>query len=230
MLPRLSADRNEFGESIGDRLPSGSPEIGIWSLLADDAAIWQRAVSYLAHRDNDIHTIYAYGLARALLDVTPEADPHIVLPAILLHDTGWSQIAMSDIMRALAPGAREPDTIRRHETEGARIAREILDELEFPKDDIDEIVEIIDGHDTRLRSLSVNDSLVKDADKLWRITPRGIDTVMDWFGLTREEAHRMCASRVHGYLFTDSARVMARSLSAVAWVDTSPQRVALDER
>jgi HD superfamily phosphodiesterase len=230
MLPRLYADRNEYGESIRDRIPPPSPEIGIWSLADDHVAIWDRATPFLTNRDNDIHTIYAYGLARALLDTNEEANPDVVLPAILLHDTGWSQVAMPEIMRALAPGAREPETIRKHEIEGARIAREVLDDLGYPKDDIDEIVEIIDGHDTRLRALSLNDALVKDADKLWRITPRGIDTVMDWFGLSRSDAHRMCASRVHGYLFTEAARIMARSLSAVAWVDSSPQRVTLDER
>jgi hypothetical protein len=32
---------------------------------------------------------------------------------------------------------------------------------------------------------------------------------------------------VHDHLFTDAARTMARVLAAVAWVDSSPQRVAL---
>ena len=38
---------------------------------------------------------------------------------------------------------------------------------------------IIDGHDTRDHALSLEDSLVKDADKLWRYTRFGLDTVRE---------------------------------------------------
>jgi hypothetical protein len=46
-------------------------------------------------RDNDAPTLYAFGLARALLDAHPEADAAVVPPAIRLHDIGWSQVPMS---------------------------------------------------------------------------------------------------------------------------------------
>jgi hypothetical protein len=48
-------------------------------------------------RDNDAHTLYAFGLARALLDAHPEADAAVVLPAIMLHDIGWSQVPASEV-------------------------------------------------------------------------------------------------------------------------------------
>ena len=50
------------------------------------------------------------------------------------------------------------------------------------------ILGIIDGHDSRREATSIEDAIVKDADKVWRLTPRGIDTVMDWFGLDRGQA------------------------------------------
>ena len=84
-----------------------------------------------------------------------------------------------------------------------------------------------DGHDSRREALSLDDALMKDADKLWRLTPHGVDTVMDWFGLDRDQAHRLIASRVHDHLLTDAGRVMARALGAVASVDTFPERIAL---
>ena len=150
-----------------------------------------------------------------------------MLPAIILHDTGWSCVPEDEVLLAIAPGAGRHDLVIRHEKEGARIAREILEELGRPADRVEEIVAIIDGHDSRTTSLSLNDSLVKDADKLWRLTPHGVDTVMGWFGLTREQAHVLIASRVHDHLFTDAARTMARVLAAVASIDTAPQRIAL---
>lgn len=228
MLPRLAPTRNDLGRSVSDGVPAATPDLGLHRLPPAHGAIWDASSHYLARRDNDVHTIYSYGLARALVDLHPECDPEIVLPAILLHDSGWSQVPLDEIMQALVPGYAANETIRRHEIEGARIAREILENLGHAPADVDEIVEIIDGHDTRKHSLSLNDSLVRDADKLWRITPRRVDTVMDWFGLDRDESLRLNSSRVFGHLFTDAARTMARALAAVGWVDTSPERVALD--
>lgn len=164
---------------------------------------------------------------RALVDLHPDADPGIVLPAILLHDTGWSQVDPADVLKAIEPGAGRHDLVITHEKEGARLATEILTDLGFDQSHIDEIVTIIDGHDTRLTALSLNDALVKDADKLWRLTPHGVDTVMDWFGLDREQAHRLIGHRVHAHLFTEAARTMARALAAVASIDCSPELLAL---
>ena len=110
---------------------------------------------------------------------------------------------------------------------GRRCRRTILADVGHVPARTDAIAEIVDGHDSRLEALSLDDALVKDADKLWRLTPHGVDTVMDWFGLTREQAHRLIGSRVHDHLFTDAARTIARGLAAVAWVDSSPQRTAL---
>ncbi|MGW4031625.1 HD domain-containing protein [Streptomyces sp. NPDC004838] len=156
-----------------------------------------------------------------------EADRDVVLPAIILHDTGWSKVPADVVLEAIRPGAGRHDLVIRHEKEGAAIAADILGRLGHDPAETAEIVEIIDGHDSRLTSLSLNDSLVKDADKLWRLTPHGLDTVMDWFGLTREQAHTLIGSRVHDHLFTDAARTMARALAAVATIDSTPQRTAL---
>ena len=234
MLPRLLPDRNDLGRELGrDVVPAIGPDVGLHDVRPEDRAVWDRALPHLRHRDNDVHTIYAYGLARALLDAHPEADPDVVLPGIILHDSGWSRVPIEQIMAALAPGTWASSeesfaTVRIHEVEGARIAREILGDLDVPPGKIDTICAIIDGHDTRKEALSLEDAIVKDADRLWRITPRGIDVVMDWFGLTREASLALNASRVHGHLFTDEARSMGRALGAIGWVDTSPQRRALD--
>jgi hypothetical protein len=224
MLPALHPTENQLGRDITAYLPAAPPADRVRDA---DRDVWELAAPYLKVRDNDGHTIYAYGLARALLAAHPEAEAEVVLPAILLHDTGWSQAPPDQILEAIAPGGWRPGLVLLHEGEGARIAREILTELGRPAAIIDRVVEIIDGHDSRLVSLSIEDSLVKDADKLWRLTPHGVDTVMRWFGLARDQAYRLIASRVHDHLFTDTARTMAQVLAAVAWVDSSPERVAL---
>ena len=218
---------NQYGHDVTDRIPSPEGVAGLFPLPASHDLIWQQAAPFLAVRNNDEHTIYSYGLARALVEQHPEADPEVVLPAILLHDTGWSQAPEGEVLSAIAPGGNRPDLVVLHEKEGARIAAEILGRLGHDPARTEEIVAIIDGHDSRRTALSLNDSIVKDADKLWRLTPHGVDTVMEWFGLTREQAHRLIGSRVHDHLFTDAARTIALGLAAVACVDASPQRVAL---
>lgn len=227
MLPKLQQSANHYGGDVTDRIPAEGSVAGIASFPSTHDRIWRLAAPYLAVRSNDVHTVYSYGLARALVDLHPDADPEVVLPGILLHDTGWSQAPADEVLTAIAPGGNRPDLVLLHEKEGARIAGEILDEVGHDRGRTREIVEIIDGHDSRLEALSLNDALVKDADKLWRLTPHGVDTVMDWFGLTREQAHRLIGSRVHDHLFTDAARTIARGLAAVVWVDSSPQRVTL---
>ncbi|MFD4637118.1 HD domain-containing protein [Lentzea sp. NPDC058436] len=234
MLPRLRSTRNDLGEPLPpDVIPAIGPALGLPTFRNVDLAVWEKVLPHLRHRDNDVHTLYSYGLARVLVDAHPDADPDVVLPAVLLHDSGWSAVPLPRIMAALSPVAWSSSeesfaTVRVHEVEGARIAREVLGSLGFDAARVDEICAVVDGHDTRRDPLSLNDALVRDADRLWRITPRGIDVVMDWFGLTREESLRLNAGRVHGHLSTATARAMALALGAVGWADVSPHRVALD--
>lgn len=227
MLPALTPTQNELGRDVERHVPTALEVPGVQTMPPEHHLIWERALPFLDTRGNDGHTIYAYGLARALTDLYPEADPEVVLPAILLHDTGWSQVPPDEVLSAIEPGAGRPDLVIRHEKEGARIATEILGALGHDDGRTTRIVEIIDGHDSRRTALSLEDSLMKDADKLWRLTPHGIDLVMDWFGLDRAAAHRLIGSRVHEHLFTDAARTMARGFAAVASIDTLEQRIAL---
>jgi hypothetical protein len=226
-LPQLDPTSNHLGQDVANFLPDPSLVPGTTGFRPQDARVWRLAVEHLHVRSNDAHTAYSYGLAAALCDLHPDADPDVVLPAMILHDTGWSRVPEDEVLEAIRPGGGRHDLVILHEKEGAAIAADVLARLGHDQDLAAEIVEIIDGHDSRLTALSLNDSLVKDADKLWRLTPHGVDTVMDWFGLSREQALVLIGSRVHEHLFTDAARVMARALAAVARIDSVPERVAL---
>lgn len=222
-----SPSSTRLGRDIRSHIPPASDVPGVISLRAEDAAVWERAAPYLAVRNNDSHTLYAYGLARALLASLPDADPEVVLPAILLHDTGWSTVSDDLILEAIAPGGGRPDLVRQHEKEGARIATEVLVGLGRDPEIVRRVVEIIDGHDSRLVALSADDAVVKDADKLWRVTPHGIEIVCGWFGLTREESLRITSLRVQHSLFTEPAQAMARGFAAIGSIDVAPQREGL---
>ncbi|WP_296630480.1 HD domain-containing protein [Rhodoluna sp.] len=216
---------NYLGREVTAKLPAPEMVPGLIQLTDRDAAIWQLAKDYLKTRDNDAHCLYAYGIANALLSQIPEAQENIVLPAILIHDIGWSTVDERENLEAIAPdkdGSRA-HLIIQHEKEGAKIARRILTEVGLPASDIDEICDIIDGHDSRLQPISLNDSLVKDADKIWRVTPHGRRVVNDWFGLNDEQSLRLCAFRAYNELFTDAGRAMSRVLVSLACIDQTPQ-------
>lgn len=153
----------------------------------------------LCVRDNDAHTLYALGLAVALLESHPEADAAVVLPAIMLHDVGWSEVPPDEVLQAIAPDAARPDLVILHEKEGVRLAAGILAETGYDTSKVPEILAIIDGHDSQRTALSIEDAIVKDSDKTWRLSPRGIDTVHR-DGPVRTgpgQALRLCSQRVH---------------------------------
>lgn len=96
-----------------------------------------------------------------------------------------------------------------HELEGAKIAREILQNVGYGEKSIREIVVIIEGHDSRNDGRSVNDRIVKDADKLWRYSKEAIEIDMKRFEQTHEEALERIRSNLTKWFFTNSARAMA---------------------
>lgn len=222
-----SPTSTRYHRDVRAHIPPAESVPGYLRLTERDAAIWERARVHLRVRNNDSHTLYAYGIARALVARVPGADESVVLPAILLHDTGWSTVADALILEAIAPGGGRPDLVRQHEREGALIAREILGDLGHDAATIDRVAAIIDGHDSRLEALSIDDACVKDADKLWRVTPHGIGIVCAWFGLTPDESLRITSARVQNSLFTEEARAMGLALAAIASIDLLPERQGL---
>jgi len=147
--------------------------------------VWRASEPYMRVRKNDVHIPLSFGFAQQLLDIYPEADRDIVSLAILLHDIGWYSIDMKDIIeKGFGPNMMQSDVRFLHESEGVRMSREILEKLGWPEPVIAAVGEIIDGHDTRKHPRSLNDRLVRDADKLWRFTVTGIAVACDWFKLT----------------------------------------------
>jgi hypothetical protein len=172
--------------------------------------IYEKAKPYLDTRENDVHVSLSYAFAQRLLAHYPEANARIVLPAIILHDVGWKMVPEKVQLKAFGPTLRDKELQRVHEREGARIAEEILDSLGHGKEETLEILAIIDGHDTRREALSLNDALVKDADKLWRFTPEGVEIDYLRFGLERARHLDDLSRLLERWFFTAEARAMAR--------------------
>lgn len=172
--------------------------------------IFEIASTYLDTRKNDVHTQIAYEFARRLLAYYPEADEDIVLPAIILHDVGWKMVPEDKQLEAFGPNMKDTESRRLHETEGVRIAKEILKSLNFDPVKIREILNIIDGHDSRKKTISLNDKLVKDADKLWRFSAVGMDINEKLFQKSSEEHLDLLVFRIDEWFFMPESKDMAR--------------------
>jgi HD domain-containing protein len=174
--------------------------------------IYELAEPYWQTRSNEIHIPGAYALARELLDAHPRADPDVVLPAILLHDVGYMAVPAEDHLNGLAGAAKgwEPDITRRHEIRGAALAGEILATVGWDEPRAAAIQDIVDGHDSRSEAVSLEDRLVKDADKLWRFTESAVRICHAWMELDPDRYMDWVQSEIDGWFFTEAARELAR--------------------
>ncbi|MEV0968243.1 HD domain-containing protein [Microtetraspora glauca] len=151
---------------------------------SDLDAIWSAVVPETRVRSNDIHLPVSLAYAERLCDAHPEADALLVRVAILLHDVGWGRVDESRIIAEGFTGDWRKAAIRyEHEKQGCEIAREVLPPLGYDDAFIERVAAIIDGHDTRAEAYSLEDALVRDADRLWRFDHVGIALASGWFSM-----------------------------------------------
>jgi hypothetical protein len=172
-----------------------------------ELAILGLAKPYLQTRDNERHTLNAIEFALKLLK-TYNAERSIVIPAMILHDVGWSRVSREIISRACRPHP-DKELVRIHEEEGVKIAAGILKDTGYDIAMSAAIVEIINGHDTRDIAVSTNDKIVKDSDKLTRCAKSF------WFWtselpMTPEELADSIEGLIEEWFFLDESKTMAR--------------------
>jgi HD superfamily phosphodiesterase len=169
--------------------------------------IHELAWPYLQTRQNVVHIEICYEFARRLLEEEP-GDPEIVLPAIICHDVGWIMLS-EDLQRKAFGPTFDPKLRRIHEVEGVRLARQVLTEVGYDPEKTEEILEIIDGHDSRSTALSDSDKIVKDADKLFRYEPRGLSIDMRRFGLEATSYISWLTGQIEPWFFTETGKRFA---------------------
>lgn len=147
--------------------------------------IWRSVIPELRVRGNDIHLPLSMAFADRLCAANPEADALVVRIAVLLHDTGWARVDETKIIsEGFSKNWRKAAIRFQHEEAGCDIAREVLPPLGYDQKLVDEVNAIIDGHDTRSEALSLEDAMMRDADRLWRFTITGIALASGWFSMT----------------------------------------------
>lgn len=154
--------------------------------MANYNQIFKAAEKYMRVRKNDVHIPISYRYALRLIEKYPNAQADLAAIAIILHDIGWYSIDEEDIFKKgfQSENFMQSDVRYLHESEGVRLSNEVLTSLNYPIEFIQNVGKIIDGHDTRSFAKSLEDEIVRDADKLWRFTTTGVSIACDWFKQT----------------------------------------------
>ena len=186
---------------------AGTPPAG-----ADLDPIWAAIVPESRARSNDIHLPISLAFAERLIAAHPEANAELVRIAVLLHDTGWGRVDESRIIsEGFAENWRKADIRFQHEQQGCEIAREVLPPLGYDAEFVEAVCAIIDGHDTRAEAHSLEDALVRDADRLWRFDHAGIALASTWFGLDPATYSDRLRVEIIPELLTEAAIAMANA-------------------
>jgi len=173
--------------------------------------LFRLAEPYLKVRDDFLHTRIAHEYAVYLLE-REAGDKKIVEPAVILHDVGWSQLKPEEIKVAFgvhAKGEKAKKLNRIHEVEGARIAWEILTKLNFDCSSTDKIARIIERHDSGTNPQTIEEKLVKDADRLWRFSKIGYHHEMERQNTTHEIRYHFLIQNMGKWFFTKTAKELA---------------------
>jgi hypothetical protein len=172
--------------------------------------IWAAVVPETRARSNDIHLPISLAFAERLCDAYPQAHRLVVRVAIMLHDIGWGRVDEDRIRAEGFSGNWRKAAIRyEHEKQGCIVAREVLPPLGYAADFVDAVVDIIDGHDTRPEARSLEDALVRDADRLWRFDHAGIALASGWFRMDPATYCDRLAREIVPELLTEAAIAIA---------------------
>lgn len=178
--------------------------------------IWDVALPFQDKRDDKGHSevVTEYAIKMCSLE---EVNPDIVVPAAILHDIGWSKLTKEERMSIFdknLPRETYLEMRYKHQEEGVKLARQILENLNYDEKLIPEILEIISQHDTREGFISNNEGAMRDADKLWRYDKRGFLSDRTSTNLTEIEHLEKLRSNLSdtNFFYFDSAKELATNL------------------
>jgi hypothetical protein len=177
--------------------------------------IRQLGLPYQDKRGDTGHHAVTLKYAKQLV-VLERGDEDIVIPAIILHDLGWSQVKPENwqaMFTGKLPREQAFTVIQQHQNESVRLAAGILNGLHYPPEKTAEILNIIIQHDTRPGFISKNEGLVRDADKLWRFSKIGFNADIKRSGTPAKEEYERLYKEADNtrFIYSAAARRIARA-------------------
>jgi len=146
--------------------------------------IWELAKPYyLKARPKDIiHIEWIMPVALSLAK-QENLDDILLVPLAILHDVGYAGITTNSM---------KLETRKVHMAAGAKIAREVLEQVNYPQEKIDKIVYYVSVHDNwALGDFKVYEDPILgvfgDLDFIWALTEKGFPAFVKIYGKTIQE-------------------------------------------
>jgi hypothetical protein len=147
--------------------------------------IWELAKEYyMKGRKMDIeHIEWMMGDAVKVCE-KENIDESLLLPLVILHDVGYAEVPKGNPYNL--------DLRRAHMKAGAKIAKDILIKLNYPKDKINKIVYYVSVHDNwAFGDFKLFEDkflgVFNDLDFIWMATPKGFPNMMKLLNKTPKE-------------------------------------------
>ena len=176
--------------------------------------IWQLALPYQDRRDDPGHAEITLYYATSLAE-SEQGNPDVIIPAMILHDVGWSQVSRERwlfVFHKSKTDEQRREVQIEHQNAGVMLAKEILEKAEYPAQLAPEILEIISQHDTRKGFISRNEGLVRDSDKLWRFSKECFEAGVKRSKTSPEERCKDLEASIDkpDYFYSERAKELAR--------------------
>ncbi len=194
----------------------GLGELGRGEFSEQCQRIWELALPYQDTRQDGGHAAAVTRYAIHFVGLEQGADPRVVIPAAILHDIGWSQLTKQERVGSVddsLKGEAELAVRIKHQEAGVNLARGVLQAVRYDPVLTEQILDIISGHDTRKDSPNINDSVMRDADKMWRFSAPGVEADLRRRNISAEEwlSKRLDdVTNRPGYFFTEVAKELAK--------------------
>ncbi|MBU4300525.1 MAG: HD domain-containing protein [Nanoarchaeota archaeon] len=184
---------------------------GDFILIEKYAQVWDLALPYLEagkKKDFVLHTKCVIKSMQMLLE-NEKGDADILMPAAILHDTGWSKVPAA--LQKSLDKAEAKKAMQMHLECGALIAEELLAKLNYGKDKIKRIAAIVFAHKFQSPQDSEKQIMI-DADNLTDVFYEQFYGDCKDYKLTPEELFNI---RKNNTYYTKTARkIFASELDA----------------
>jgi len=126
--------------------------------------IWKLALPYLksgARKDFVLHTKGVVKAVEMIIKFSGQGDESLLMPAAILHDTGWSRVPK--VLQSSDEARDKLKALRLHIKYAPEIIRKVLGQIGYENKKIKKIIEIVKSHKFK-NPKEINKRILIDAD------------------------------------------------------------------
>ncbi|MCD6085587.1 HD domain-containing protein [bacterium] len=177
--------------------------------------IWERAEPLLKKcRPGDlIHAKQTAELVYNFIKTHKKGDMDILIPVAIFHDIGHAAI-LPEHFEKISGLKKLPNSKLVHMLTGAKIAKEILTKIKYPKSKTKEIIEIISIHDMEEPKWfdTKNKKIFRDLDHLDRFSKKRFKTILNLTNWTPKQLIEYLKKKEIPFFFNREIKEIAEEM------------------